>query len=181
MMLTPKDSILVVVDVQGKLAQIVNDTEKLHANLKVLIQGLRLFDIPTLWLEHLPDKLGPTSPIIAEELMKTSRPISKQHFSGWQCEAFKDRLLDLNRKEIILVGIETHICVYQTARELLENHFNVHLVADALSSRTMQNNQLGIEMMRQNGAQITNIESLLFELQNEAFGDRFKQLLSLIK
>jgi nicotinamidase-related amidase len=106
---------------------------------------------------------------------------AKQHFSGWHAEKCKGQLKELNRKQVLLVGIEAHVCVYQTCRDLLDNGFDIHLVVDAISSRTAANKQLGIEMMQAKGAQITNMESLLFELQHEAVGERFKQLLTLIK
>lgn len=82
---------------------------------------------------------------------------------------------------MLLAGIETHICVYQTCRDLLDNEYEVHLVTDAVSSRTEANKRLGCEMMTQHGALLTNCESLLFELQAEASGDRFRALLKLIK
>jgi len=180
-MLKPQECVFVVVDIQGTLANVMEKSESLHQTVLKLIQGLRLFDIPTLWLEQLPDKLGKTSPILYEALIETSQPISKQHFSGWNSQEFREQLINLDRKQIILVGIETHVCVYQTCRDLLDNDFGVHLVIDALSSRTAENKQIGIEMMQARGARITNMESLLFELQNKAVGERFKQLLKLIK
>lgn len=180
-MLKPEECVFVIVDIQGTLANVMERSESLHQTVLKLIQGLRLFDIPTLWLEQLPDKLGRTSPILYEQLIEACNPISKQHFSAWNSQEFREQLQDLNRKQIILVGIETHVCVYQTCRDLLDNEFGVHLVIDAVSSRTAGNKQIGVEMMQARGAQITNMESLLFELQHEAVGERFKQLLRLIK
>ena len=80
-----------------------------------------------------------------------------------------------------MAGIETHVCVYQTCRDLLDNGYQAHLVTDALASRTEANKVNGIKMMQQHGALTTNVESLLFELQHLAQGDRFKSLLKLIK
>lgn len=180
-MLNPQECVLVVVDVQGKLAQVMDSSAELHQTLLNLIKGTALFDIPTLWLEQLPDKLGQTSPLLYQELIKQSSPIAKQHFSGWQAEQFKEQLTALNRTQVLLAGIESHVCVYQTCSDLLENDFDVHLIVDAISSRTAANKLLGIEMMQHKGAQISNMESLLFELQHEAVGERFKALLKLIK
>jgi len=81
---------------------------------------------------------------------------------------------------VLLAGIETHVCVYQTCRDLLDQHYSVHVVADAVSSRSVDNKQLGIQMMTAKGATLTNVE-LLFELQHDAQGDRFKALIKLIK
>ncbi|MGI2257960.1 hydrolase [Shewanella sp. GXUN23E] len=180
-MLVADECILVIVDVQGKLAQVVSETESLHQQLNILIQGAQLFDIPILWLEQLPDKLGHTSASLGELLSLSTQPIAKAHFSGWQAEEFRRQLIQSGRNQVILAGIETHICVYQTCRDLLEQGYQVSLMCDAVSSRTQANKQLGIEMMRDFGARLHNVESLLFELQHEAQGDRFKALLKLIK
>lgn len=179
--LTADTSVLVIVDVQGKLAQIMDGADALQQALATLIQGAQLFDIPILWLEQLPDKLGPTSPALQLLLSKNASPIAKQHFSGWRCNAFRAQLTQLNRPNVILAGIETHVCVYQTCNDLLAEQYHVHLVADAVSSRAQANKQLGIQMMTSRGAQLTNVESLLFELQHEAQGERFRALLKLIK
>ncbi|MCU7985412.1 hydrolase [Shewanella sp. SM101] len=180
-MLKPEECVLVIVDVQGKLAQIMDNSDKLHQQLQTLIQGAQLFEIPILWLEQLPDKLGATSTELQTLLAKTSSPIAKQHFSGWHCDAFAKALTKTNRKHVIVAGIETHVCVYQTCCDLIEQQYSVHLVADCVSSRSAENKQLGIQMMTARGALLTNVESLLFELQHQAQGERFRALLKLIK
>ena len=180
-MLTTEQSVLVIIDVQGKLAQVMQQSAELHKQLGILIQGAQLFDIPILWVEQLPDKLGGTTAELAELLSRTTQAIPKSFFSAWQSPDFQQQLARLNRSNIILAGIETHVCVYQTCQDLLANRYKVHLVADAVSSRTCENKQLGIQMMTQLGAKITNTESCLFELQHQACGERFKSLLTLIK
>ncbi|ABL98857.1 hydrolase [Shewanella amazonensis] len=179
-MLKPSETVLVVVDVQGKLARLMYNSEAMHQQLITLISGARIFDIPILWLEQLPDKLGPTS----EELrlvLEGFSPIPKEHFSGWACDEFQQALNNTGRKQVLLCGIETHICVYQSCRDMLDNGFDVHLVADAMGSRTAENKALGLQMMGEAGAKLTNVESLLFELQHHAVGDSFRALLKLIK
>ncbi|MFB2681544.1 hydrolase [Shewanella mangrovisoli] len=180
-MLKPEECVLVIVDVQGKLAQIMDNSAKLHQQLSTLIQGAQLFEIPILWLEQLPAKLGSTTEELKTLLERTGSPIAKQHFSGWYCDELANALTQTRRKQVLLAGIETHVCVYQTCRDLLDQHYSVHLVADAVSSRSVDNKQLGIQMMTAKGATLTNVESLLFELQHEAQGDRFKALIKLIK
>lgn len=180
-MLKAEECVLVIVDVQGKLAQIMDKSEQLHQQLAMLIEGTALFDIPVLWLEQLPQKLGPTTESLAALLSKTTSPIAKHHFSGWHCPAFREALLSTGRKQVLLAGIEAHVCVYQTCGDLIEQGFDVHLIADAVSSRSESNKRLGIEMMKQQGARLNNSESLLFELQHQAEGERFKALLKLIK
>lgn len=180
-MLKPEECVLVIVDVQGKLAQIMDNTAKLHQQLSTLIQGAQLFEIPILWLEQLPEKLGSTTEELKTLLERSCSPITKQHFSGWYCDEFANALTQTRRKQVLLAGIETHVCVYQTCRDLLDQHYSVHVVADAVSSRSVDNKQQGIQMMTAKGATLTNVESLLFELQHEAQGDRFKALIKMIK
>ncbi|WP_394205258.1 isochorismatase family protein [Shewanella waksmanii] len=180
-MLTEQECALVFVDVQGKLAQTIAQPAELEQNLSSLLSGIALFDIPVLWVEQLPEKLGHTSDVLRSQLQKTTNVIAKSTFSAMHCQQFKQQLASLNRQKIILVGIETHICVYQTHRSLVAAGYEVHVVADCVSSRTESNKQLGLTMMQQSGAQLTNVESLLFELQQQATGERFKALLKLIK
>ncbi|MFQ6370770.1 hydrolase [Shewanella sp. YIC-542] len=180
-MLQSTEAILVIVDVQGKLARIMSQTTPLHHRLQILAKAMPLFDIPVLWLEQLPDKLGPTSEELASVLRPITHPIAKQHFSGWQCDEFREQLQQSGRTQVLLAGIETHICVYQTCRDLLDQGLDVHVVADAVDSRQAEARSLGLQMMQQRGAWLTHSEALLFELQHQASGERFRQLLSLIK
>ncbi|MBR9728473.1 isochorismatase family protein [Shewanella intestini] len=180
-MIPPQETVLMIVDVQGKLAEVMQQTGVLHQQLATLIQGAQLFEIPIIWLEQLPEKLGSTSPSLCQLLEKTTQPISKSHFSGWSCEQVQQQLQAYNPQHIILAGIESHVCVYQTCQDLLSQGYCVHVVADAVSSRSVDNKVLGIQMMINQGALLTNVESLLFEMQHIAQGDRFKALLKLIK
>ena len=180
-MLTPQDCVLVIVDVQGKLAQIMHQAETMTSKLETLIKAAELFEIPIVWLEQLPEKLGSTSQSLQTLLSVKHQPIAKAHFSAWHCEAFREAMSSHDRKQVLIAGIETHICVYQTCRDLLDNYFEVNVIVDGVSSRTAENKQLGIQMMTQYGAKVTNCESLLFELQQHASGERFKALLKMIK
>jgi nicotinamidase-related amidase len=180
-MLTAKESVLVIIDVQGKLAQLMSQSAQLHHNLTVLIAGAQLLDIPIIWLEQLPEKLGATSPELSILLEQSTSPIAKSHFSAWQSPQVQTQLEQLKRPNILLAGIETHVCVYQSCQDFLEQDYNVHLLADAVSSRSNDHKILGIQMMMSLGAKLTNVESLLFELQHQARGEQFKALLKLIK
>ncbi|MGL5358134.1 MAG: hydrolase [Shewanella sp.] len=180
-MLTADQCVLVIVDVQGKLAQTVAKPEQLQQQLHSLIAGAQLFALPILWLEQLPDKLGATSAPLKSLLEQSGAPMIKQHFSAWRCDEFVSALSSMQRKQVLLAGIETHICVYQTCCDLLAEQYQVHLVADAMSSRSTDNHHFGLQMMQTKGAALTNVESLLFELQHLAQGERFKALLKLIK
>ncbi len=179
-MLESKNTILVIIDVQGKLAQIMHDREDLVKNLQILISGAKLLEIPIIWMEQLPDKLGPTIPEI-QELLPDIEPIVKDVFSCARNEEFNGRLQELHGHDIILAGIESHVCVYQTAMDLLGQDFTVHVAADAVSSRTDSNKQLGLERMLLEGVIQTSVEMMLFELQGIATGDRFRKLAKLVK
>jgi len=179
-MLESKTTILVIIDVQGKLAQIMHDREDLVKNLQILISGAKLLEIPIIWMEQLPDKLGPTIPEI-QELLPDIEPIVKDVFSCARNEEFNGRLQELHGHDIILAGIESHVCVYQTAMDLLGHDYAVYVAADAVSSRTDSNKQLGLERMLLEGVVQTSVEMVLFELQGVATGDRFRKLAKLVK
>ena len=119
--LTKDSTVLVIIDVQGKLAQLMPDRDELFRNLCNLIKGVKLFDIPIIWTEQTPNKLGPTMPEVSD-LLEDLTPIPKKSFSCCAEPVFMKQLISLNRTEVILCGIETHVCVYQTAVDLLNRH-----------------------------------------------------------
>lgn len=178
-MITIEDSGLLIVDVQGKLAEQMHESPTMFKNLSILIQGARLFDIPIVWVEQLPNKLGPTHNNIAQYL--TGQAISKSTFSAWGNDDVRYQIEKFNRRNWLIAGIECHVCVYQTVRDLLKMHYDVHVVSDAVSSRTSENKNLGLQAMQVAGAKLTSTEMVLFELQKKAEGEVFKQLIKLVK
>ena len=178
-MITIEDTGLLIIDVQGKLAEQMNEAPALFKNLSILIQGAKLFGLPIIWLEQLPDKLGATHKDIAQHL--TGQPISKSTFSAWGNNEVRSQIENSNRRNWLIAGIECHVCVYQTVRDLLKMHYDMHVVSDAVSSRTLENKNLGLQAMKAAGAKLTSSEMVLFELQNKAEGEVFKQLIQLIK
>ncbi len=181
-MIQTQDACLVLIDVQGKLAQLMDEREIVLKNLLTLIQGIKLLDIPILWTEQLPDKIGPTIAPVAKPLESFGlKPIIKETYSCWLSLEFQQQLKALDRRKIIIVGIESHVCVYQTVSHLIENHFNVHLVVDCVSARTHENRWLGIKRMKQLGAHIAGVEMLLCELMQTTRHPKFKEILQLIK
>ncbi|MBN1804342.1 MAG: isochorismatase family protein [Sedimentisphaerales bacterium] len=179
-MLDIEDCCLVVVDVQGKLARLMYDKQVLFQNIKVLIETAKILEIPILWCQQVPDALGPTLPEIAE-LLSGNEPIDKSAFSCCGAEQFNVKLNELNRQQVILCGIETHVCIYQTAVDLLRKGFKVDLIADAVSSRAVENKQTGINRIAAEGANISCIEMALFELLRTAEHPKFRQIAKLIK
>jgi nicotinamidase-related amidase len=179
-MLTADRTVLVVVDVQGKLAQIMFNRENLFANIGKMIRGIRLLGIPIIWLEQNPRGLGPTAREIAD-LMPGIEPISKMTFSCCGNPEFMRRLESLGRGQVLLVGIETHVCIYQTAMDLVGMDYEVQVVADAVSSRTEENKTLALTKIRDLGAGLTTTETALFELLKVAKGPKFKEMLRIVK
>jgi nicotinamidase-related amidase len=178
-MLKSTNTTLVIIDVQGKLARIMQNADELFRNLAMLIKGARLLDVPIIWMEQLPDKLGRTVEAVSNQL-DGLQPIAKDVFSCGKNAEFNGALAEINPDNVVLAGIETHVCVYQTAMDLLEN-YNVEVVVEATSTRLAHNKEVGLEKIRRAGGQITSVETALFELQGKATGDRFKQLLEIIK
>ncbi|MGN7476885.1 hydrolase [Solibacillus silvestris] len=179
-MLKKEEAVLVLIDIQGKLAQIVDESGFIVNNIATVVQGAKLLQLPILWLEQYPKGLGPTDERIAEHLTD-EKPIEKITFSAYDTEEFVQALEQTGRKKILLAGIEAHICVYQTAAQLMENGYEVEVLADCVSSRTAGNREVGIQKMIQLGAQITSVEMALFEMQQVAKGDTFKEISKLVK
>src|SRR5699024_1352213 len=146
------DTALVIVDVQGKLAKIMHESEALLSQLEKMIQGAKVLGLPIIWLEQYPKGLGPTDEQISQHLTDES-PIGKMVFSAYGSEAFLEQLQATKRKQLLVAGIESHICVYQTVRQLLEADYEVEVVADCISSRTAENSQIGLERMLSYGAE----------------------------
>ena len=172
--------ILTLIDVQEKLVPLMNNNTQLVENLVILLKGAQLLDIPIIWMEQLPDKLGPTVPEI-KNIMNDQTPIIKNVFSCGDSDAYISVLNNYDPDEVILCGIETHVCVYQTAMDLLSIGKDVQVVADAVTSRKKLNHDIGLQRISEKGGLLTTYELLLFEEQKIAEGDRFKSLIQLIK
>ncbi len=180
MMLEKDQVVLVVVDVQGKLAQLMPGKEHLFGSLDKVIKGFNLLGLPIIWLEQVPDKLGSTIPEVAN-LLPDINPIAKTSFGCMGSEEFKLALEKTGRESVVLVGIEAHICVYQSAAQLLKEGFDVSVVAEAVSSRTLENCKIGLQRMAQLGASISSVEMILFELLQTVEAAQFRDIARLVK
>jgi len=179
-MLTVENTALLIIDVQGKLAQLMYGKETLVENLQRMIRGAQILEVPIIWTEQNLKGLGSTIPEIAN-LLSDSRPIAKFSFSCCGDEDFMQELRALNCKQILITGIETHICVYQTAMDLINLGYEIEVVADAVSSRTVENKEIGLEKIRDGGGKLTSTETALFELLKVAEGEKFKGILQIMK
>ena len=179
-MLKLEETLLAFIDVQGRLHEIMHDREALDANLERMIRCAQLLEVPILVTEQIPEKLGPTSePFRA--LLEQEKTMAKTAFSCCGDLKFLTELRAAGRKQVILVGIETHVCVYQTAMDLLEAGYEVYVAADAVSSRAAGNRTLALQAMRDAGAAVLPTETILFALLRDAADPRFRELLGLIK
>lgn len=179
-LLETANTALLVIDVQGKLATLMHDRESYLTNLKIMIRSAKILGLPILWAEQLPDKLGATLPEISE-LLAPASPVIKSTFSCSGSAEFNTALAEIGRDTLLVTGIETHICVYQTVFDLLKKGLNAQVVCDAVSSRYEYNKQLGLKKMEQAGAQITSTETCLFELMKQTGTPEFKQITTLLK
>jgi nicotinamidase-related amidase len=179
-MLEPRKCCLVIVDVQGKLAHLMHERDALFKNLRILIQAARLLGVPILWCQQCPESLGPTVEEVSG-LLADETAINKSSFSCWHSAEFGNKLSALARRQVVLAGIEAHVCIYQTAIDLLGKDYEVHVIADAVSSRTAANKQIALDRMRAEGVKISSTEMALFELLKTAEHARFKEVANLVK
>ena len=171
---------LVIIDVQGKLATIVHDSEAFIANLVKLVKTAKLLGMPILWLEQNPEKLGATVPEL-REVLNMVEPIAKYSFGACGEPVFVEAIKKAKMNTWLITGIEAHICVYQTALGLLDLGYDVELVSDCVSSRTIENKDMALAKLARKGAEVTSLEMCLFELIGDCRADEFRAALSLIK
>ncbi|PIE33121.1 hydrolase [candidate division KSB3 bacterium] len=179
-MLSLKNTAIILIDVQIRLMRVMHDREHVLDHLQQLVKGARALQLPILWAEQNPDGLGTTIPELTE-LLTDNQPIVKRCFSCCGQHQFVQQLRDIRRKQLLLAGIETHVCVYQTAMDLHHMGYEVQIVTDAVSSRTPENKQIGLERMKEAGMLLTSTEMALFELLRLAEGPQFKDILNIVK
>ncbi|PKQ28269.1 MAG: hydrolase [Candidatus Anoxymicrobium japonicum] len=172
-----EECVLVIIDMQEKLLAVMDEKEKVLSNALKLARFAKIVGVPVLVTEQ--EKLGPTVSELANEINGFD-PISKLDFDAYQVPRFAETLMELGRWTVVLAGIESHICVTQTALSLLR-FFNVHIVADAVSSRTAENRTIALERMGFEGATITSTEMFIYEALKRAGTDEFKETLKLIR
>jgi nicotinamidase-related amidase len=169
---------LAVIDVQEAFRPAVLDFDRVAANVATLVQGARLLGLPVLVTEQYPKGLGETVPEVAQYLEGVPR-MEKLAFSALDADGFPTALD--GRDQVLLCGIESHVCVNQTAEDLLTSGRGVHVVKDAVTSRTAENRELGLQKMERSGAVVTSVETALFELLRAAGTPEFKEIQALVK
>lgn len=173
-------SIGLVIDIQERLFPHIYASKLFLENTKRLIEGLKILEIPLIVTEQYPKGLGPTIPEIIS-LFSPFKSLEKNSFSCYDNEIVRGSLLSTGRKFIIVCGIETHVCVLQTAIDLLENNLIPVVIADCVSSRKIDDKQIALERLRHEGAIVSSYESILFELCRYSGTEQFKAISKLVK
>ncbi len=178
--LDKEDTILLIVDIQEKLAVVMKERDKVVKHNLHLIELAKMIDMPVMVTEQYPKGLGTTVTELREAI-PSYRPVEKMTFDCCGQPLFLEELRERKRKNVVLTGMETHICVLQTCIGLLRGGLNVHLVQDAVCSRTKDNWKTGVEFMRDAGAVVTSTETVLFQLLKVAGTEEFKKISKRIK
>jgi nicotinamidase-related amidase len=181
-MLVQRDNAcLLIVDVQARLLPAMADRDEVVKNAAVLLKAAARLDIPVIASEQYPKGLGPTVPEIARSLPAGATVIEKMSFSCLADETFARRLRELGRTQVVVAGIEAHVCVLQTAEQLIASGHDVFVVADATSSRTPASHDLAMARLARAGCTIVSTEMVVFEWMQVAGTPEFRELSALIK
>jgi nicotinamidase-related amidase len=175
--LDPERATLVVIDVQEAFRKAVPTFDDVSMATAKLVRGAKSIGIPIVVTEQYPKGLGSTVPAVAEHLPGDVEPLAKVRFSAAEADGFGLG----GRDQVLICGIETHVCVAQTTLDLLANEVEVHVAADAVGSRFEQNKELGLARMERAGALLTSVEMALFELLGGSDAPAFKEVQALVK
>ena len=179
-MLTIEKALLVIVDIQGKLASVVDESEKHNAAAMKMIAGGLALDLPILLTAQAPQKIGHTTQQV-RELLPSQHEFARMGFSVLSSSELKQELKDSGRTQIILCGFESHICIYQSAIELMELGYEVFVLVDAVSSRDPQNKAYILQELRAEGAHLVNVETVLYALMRDANHPAFKTVARIVR
>lgn len=179
-MLNELEAVLVMVDFQGRLAQIVDRSELVVPNALRMVKGCQALDVPILATVQVPEKLGPIMEVL-EQPLEGVEIIAKSHFSALREPNFMLALEKTNRRQVILTGIEAHVCVLQTGFDLLDSRYQVHVLSDGVFSRTSENHQLALQRLKDRGATLSSVEIALFEMVRTSKHPAFRTISKLVK
>jgi nicotinamidase-related amidase len=174
------NTLLLVIDMQESFRKIIQDFGNLTRNISILVEASKILNLPVIVSEQYPKGLGGTA-LDLQSILGTHEKFAKQAFSCCQQENFINYLNSLGRKQVIVTGIETHVCVSQTVHDLLALGFSPHVIFEATTSRSAKNKEIGLEKMASAGAIISSIETALFEMVKDSSSESFKATQQLIK
>lgn len=180
-LLDSSGALLLVVDVQDAFLKAIHEPERVVANTVKLVEAAKVFSLPIIVTVQNEARMGGTTQAVMDVLPNDVKAINKMAFSCMGAEYFPEQLNKADRRQVLICGVETHICVSQTAHDLLAQGYRVHVAKDAVSSRTLDNWDIGIEKMRSSGCVITSTEAAIFEITKDASGPEFKRILPIIK
>lgn len=172
---------LVIVDFQEAFRETIPEFQKISLNIANAVRGFRALNLPIIVTEQYPKGLGHTAKEILEILPAHFHSIEKTAFSSCGASEFVDKLNATNTKQVLVCGLETHICVSQTAHDLLSEGFDVHILEDGVGSRTAANREIGLGKMKMGGVIPSSVEMALFELLKDSRDENFKEIQGLIK
>ena len=178
--LDKENSLLLIIDIQERLVHAL-DKDVVVKKAVTLTQAAKLLEIPIIATEQYPKGLGSTMPVIKEKFAKDSKVIEKTVFSACKADGFLETLKSFKKTQIVVCGIETHVCVHQSVADLISVGFEVYVAKDACASRNKYEFKQGIERMQENGARISCLEIILFEWIKDAKNPNFKEIQALIK
>jgi nicotinamidase-related amidase len=180
-LLRADDTLLMVIDMQEPFLRGIWERDRVVENVATLMKAAKILRVPIVPTLQYQERMGGCIPEIARLLPALSEPFDKLSFSCMGDDAITSEVNRSGRKQVLLCGVETHVCVHQTALDLQALGFQVHVAADAVSSRTERNWQVGLERMRSAGIQISSVEMAAFELMVEAGTPEFREIISLLK
>ena len=180
-LLDSKRSALIVIDVQEGFRNAIPDFDLVASRIAVAVRGFQILNVPVLVTEQYPKGLGATAVEIKEAFLDAFEPIEKTAFSSCGADGFVSKLEELGVEQAVLCGLETHVCVNQTAHDLLDRGFQVHLLTDCVCSRIEHHKKAGLAKMKLSGVIPSSIEMALFELMRDAKHEQFKAIQNLIK
>jgi len=178
-MIKRDDAILAVIDVQQRLIPVIDCGDDVCVAIERLVKGMNVLGVPILLTEQYPAALGRTVETLNCTI--TSKAIEKISFSCCGSVEFDSALCDADRPHVIVAGVETHVCVYQTVRDLLDEAYDVSVVVDAVGSRSPSDKEIAIRRIEALGASLTSVEMILFDLLESADDESFKKILRIVK
>lgn len=178
--LSAENSLILIIDIQDRLVAAL-DKDIIVTNAVKVASAAKLLSIPVLLTEQYPKGLGHTVPQLQEVLPENSEVVEKTFFNALLEDGMLDRIKSYVKKQIVIFGIETHICVHQTASALVEAGFDVYVIKDACASRSKYEFKQGIDAMQANGVKVSCVEIALFEWLKGAKNPKFKEVQALIK
>lgn len=179
--LTVEKAVVVVIDIQEKLIAAMPEkvVRQIERSVSIIAEGAKVLDVPVFFTEQYPQGLGATLPSLVR--LRNAPAVAKTTFSCLGCDEFRSLIEESGRRQVILTGMETHICVYQTALALLDEGYQVWVPQECVCSRSKNNWKNGLTLLRDAGATVTNVETVLFQMLGKAGGDAFKTISRLVK